>query len=169
MVSSIPHPAAVSELDLLTRPPDRTARRLPGARALPIGTERYRASEGTKGLVRVKVGSRGKRSQQWRPKHQVVWERANGRKVPAGFRVIFRDGDKRNFDPANLALRTPGEIFARAMVRFLANPPALRRVIRLNRKLERELRRQISGCRLATDGEIARDQGIRMPATGSRK
>lgn len=115
------------------------------ARALPIGTER-RASKKTKGLVLIKVGDRGRRSEQWRPKHHVVWERANGRKVPPGLRVIFRDGDRQNFEPANLELDTPREIFARAMARFLALPPALRRVIRLNRQLERELRRQMHDC-----------------------
>lgn len=152
---------------------------VPGARPLPIGTERRRASEKAKGMVSIKVGDHGKRSEQWRPKHHAVWERANGRPVPAGFCVIFKDGNKENFDPANLELNTPAEVFARSMARFRANPPALRRVIRLNRKLERELRRQMKNCSAPPDtgtairgrksSAVQLGQADRMPATCSRK
>jgi hypothetical protein len=38
----------------------------------------------------------------WRFKHWVEWERANGQPVPDGWTVFFADGDKRNFDPDNL-------------------------------------------------------------------
>lgn len=52
---------------------------------------------------------------QRKPLHWHVWEHANGRPVPTQPRhvVVFLDGNKHNFDPANLALRTRGEIAAK--------------------------------------------------------
>lgn len=38
----------------------------------------------------------------YRQKHHLVWERAHGEPVPEGHVVAFADGDKGNFDPANL-------------------------------------------------------------------
>lgn len=114
-------------------------------RALPIGTERRPASEKMKGMVMIKICAKGKQTEQWRPKQHVVWEQANGQKVPQGFRVIFKDGNKENFDPGNLELVTREELFAGAMARFLSNPPPLRQAVRLNRQLEREVRRQTDG------------------------
>jgi hypothetical protein len=141
-VSSNVDPIAGSELDLV----DDISQRMRRSRALPVGTERYFVSGKSKGTVLVKVSDQGKQSERWRPKQQVIWERATGQKVPPGCRVIFKDGDKENFDAANLELATPGEIFAHSIARFLANPPSLRKVIRLNRQLERELWRQINNC-----------------------
>lgn len=74
----------------------------------PIGTERVTKD----GYVEVKVAMRpsgGKSHDNWVPKARLVWERANGRAVPEDCMVVFLDGDKRNFDPANLALETRGE------------------------------------------------------------
>lgn len=66
-----------------------------------VGAERVNDD----GYIDVKVlGGRGNWRRNWKPKHVVVWEQANGREVPKGHIVRFRDGDKRNFDPANLAL-----------------------------------------------------------------
>lgn len=56
---------------------------------------------------------------------------------------------------------TRAEIFAGAMARFLSNPPPLRKVVRLNRQLQREARRQ-------TD-DRAEDEGTSLPARGRRK
>lgn len=75
---------------------------------LPIGSERVSKD----GLIEVKVAMRpsGRVSHDnWVPKHRLVWERANGRKVPEGSMVVFLDGDKRNFDPDNLAVETRAE------------------------------------------------------------
>jgi hypothetical protein len=40
------------------------------------------------------------------PLNHIIWENANGRPVPAKFTVIHQDGNKNNFAPANLALRS---------------------------------------------------------------
>lgn len=74
----------------------------------PIGYERVNVD----GYVEVKVrDSRisgmqskepGKFNCNYRFKHHVVWEEANGKPVPPGTRIVFADHDKRNFDPDNL-------------------------------------------------------------------
>lgn len=69
-------------------------------RRVPVGTERE-----SKGYIVVKVREDPDRpgsKDNWRPKQAVVWERANGRRLPEGCTVMFADGDRRNFDPGNL-------------------------------------------------------------------
>ena len=67
---------------------------------LPVGSEREQ-----KGYVIVKVrdlpGTQQSRD-NWRFKHIVEWERANGTSLPDGWTVLFADRDTRNFAPENL-------------------------------------------------------------------
>lgn len=70
-----------------------------GARQKPVGTER-RERDG----IMVKVAE----PSVWVPKARVVWERHFG-SIPDGALVRFKDGDRENFDPANLRLITRGE------------------------------------------------------------
>jgi hypothetical protein len=58
------------------------------------------------GYIQVRTGSR-----RWRNKHTLVWEAANG-PVPKGHKVIFADGNKRNFDLGNLVLVSHRELAA---------------------------------------------------------
>lgn len=67
----------------------------------PVGSTRM----GKDGFVMVKVREWPDVPQtkdNWRFKHHVVWEEANGRPLPDGYTVFFADGNKRNFDPDNL-------------------------------------------------------------------
>jgi hypothetical protein len=86
----------------------------------PIGTERV----GRDGYVWVKVAMRKtdpkSAHDNWVCKHRMVWEQANGRPVPDGCIVVFLDGDRTNFDPANLAIETKGEhaVIARNHIPF---------------------------------------------------
>lgn len=67
----------------------------------PVGSERV----GKDGYLMVKVREWPDvpcSKDNWRFKHHVVWEEANGRAVPEGWTVLFADRDKRNFDPDNL-------------------------------------------------------------------
>ena len=51
----------------------------------------------------VKTGKTSRKNRQnWKYKHHHIWEQQNG-KVPKGYRVVFLDGNKRNFDIDNLA------------------------------------------------------------------
>ena len=70
---------------------------------LPVGTERIIC-----GYTWVKVnniaGKRGEHNayrQNWKMKHQIIWEEAHG-PVPDGCQVIFLDGDRTNFNLDNL-------------------------------------------------------------------
>ena len=40
----------------------------------------------------------------------LLWEQRHGRPVPDGHLVLFADGDRRNFDPANLLLVSRAEL-----------------------------------------------------------
>lgn len=67
----------------------------------PVGSERM----GKDGFVMVKVRewpTVPQTKDNWRFKHHIVWEEANGRPVPEGYTVFFADKDKRNFSPDNL-------------------------------------------------------------------
>ena len=54
------------------------------------------------GYVYVQVASDLGNFRNWRPKGVLEWERANGRPLPDGQKVMFLDGDIFNFDPDNL-------------------------------------------------------------------
>lgn len=67
----------------------------------PIGYER----DTGKGYVLVKVAERPNvpgSKDNWRMKHVLAWEEANGRPLPDGCEVLFADRDHSNYDPANL-------------------------------------------------------------------
>ncbi len=66
----------------------------------PLGMERV----DDEGYVLVKVAEHctpGK-NDNWRLKHVIVWEEANGKPVPPHTMIVFADRDKHNFDPGNL-------------------------------------------------------------------
>lgn len=109
------------------------------ANRLPLGTERVHDHTNT---VWTKVSFDGTPYQQWRPKQQVVWESANNKRVPPGFCVVFRDGNKRNFDPSNLELVSRRERAAQGFAEFLSYPEPLQKLIKLNAKLAREIDRR---------------------------
>jgi hypothetical protein len=85
---------------------DYIAQRAREGRRQPIGTERLCTSYKNRGFVLLKVSNEGTQSEQWRPKHHAIWQREHGVKVPHGMRVVFRDGNKQNFEPNNLDLAT---------------------------------------------------------------
>lgn len=67
----------------------------------PVGYERVTPG----GYVEVKVAERPSRPgihDNFKLKHRLVWERANGCPVPEGCIIVFADGDRRNFEPENL-------------------------------------------------------------------
>ena len=73
----------------------------------PIGSERICSKDGYI-LIKVTEGQ----PLNYRHKHVVVWEEANG-PVPKGHVVVFKDGDKLNCDLANLELITRAELMQR--------------------------------------------------------
>lgn len=83
----------------------------------PVGFERVSKD----GYVEVKVRDSRESGPQpqvpgsfncnYRMKHHVEWERANGRPVPPSTMIVFADGDTRNFDPGNL-VAVPRDLWA---------------------------------------------------------
>ena len=72
-----------------------------GKPSRPVGSTRV----GKDGYLMVKVKEWPDVPQtrdNWRFKHHVVWEEANGQPVPDGCTVLFADRNKTNFDPDNL-------------------------------------------------------------------
>lgn len=67
---------------------------------VPIGTERITKD----GYIQIKI-QEGKLQRNWKGKHILIWEEHNG-PVPRGFKVLFGDGNMRNFDIDNLILAT---------------------------------------------------------------
>ncbi len=66
----------------------------------PIGSERINVE----GYTEVKT----KDPRTWRLKQRIVYEEYFG-KIPKGYIVTFKDGDKQNFDPDNLAAISQAE------------------------------------------------------------
>lgn len=67
----------------------------------PVGSERINVD----GYTEIKVAEPNK----WRPKHIVIWEKANG-PVPKGHALIFGDGNTQNISLNNLILITRAQL-----------------------------------------------------------
>jgi len=115
-----------------------------GKNAFAIGTE---VVDSWSDFIRVRVetgtGICGKK--RWKWKHYIEWEKHNGRPVPKGMRIIFKDGDKRNFAPENLELTTLAAVSARAFANHMSKPAEVQKAISLTKRIEREVDDQIRG------------------------
>lgn len=76
----------------------------------------------------------------WKPLHVLNWERANGRPVPEGHCLWFRDGNRMNVEPGNLELITRRENMSRNTVHNL--PKELARVVQLRGALVRQINKR---------------------------
>ncbi len=76
----------------------------------PVGSERIDSKDG---YIQIKVRQRDPYTgfpTRYRQKQVVLWERKHGKKVPKGSCIIFKDGDKRNFEDSNLVCITRNEL-----------------------------------------------------------
>lgn len=88
----------------------------------PVGSEYV----GKDGYVMVKTAmwpTRPGSKDNWRLKHKHVWEQENGREVPKGWVVMFKNRDARDFEPANLCAVPRGVM--QAMNNLAGSDPAL--------------------------------------------
>lgn len=108
-----------------------------GGRALeryqPIGTERVTRD----GVLQRKVNDDMPRQARWKAVHAIEWERHHG-PIPHGHVVRFRDGNRRNFDLANLELVSWRENMRRNSVHRYPKPIA--HVMQLRGALNRKIR-----------------------------
>ncbi|WP_375191828.1 HNH endonuclease signature motif containing protein [Marinobacter sp.] len=86
----------------------------------PIGHERVSKD----GILERKVTDTGVTKADFVPVHVLVWEAEHG-PVPEGHIVIFKDGDRRNFDPSNLECISRAENMRRNTVHRLPKEVAL--------------------------------------------
>ncbi|MNZ19111.1 hypothetical protein D3C78_361350 [compost metagenome] len=100
---------------------------------VPIGTEQIRD-----GYLWRKITDHGGRH-DWRQVHVMLWEQHHGQ-VPAGLILVFRDRNKQNIQLDNLELITRAENCRRNSIHRY--PPELKDVIRLQKKLERTIRKR---------------------------
>lgn len=75
----------------------------------------------------------------WLPLHILNWERANGRPLPAGHCLWFRDGNRLNVEASNLELITRAENMRRNTIHRLPKP--LKRAITAKGALSRRINR----------------------------
>ena len=69
----------------------------------PIGSERIDKN----GYILIKIQD-GHLNKNWVRKHRYLYEQSHG-KIPKGYKVIFADGDNRNFDLNNLIMVSNAE------------------------------------------------------------
>ena len=105
----------------------------------PVGHERV----SKEGYLLRKVTDTGVTRRDYRPVHHLVWQEA-GREIPPGHALVFRDGDKRNFDINNLELVTRAELMRRNSVHRLPKEAALayQLVGCIRRQINRRTRQQ---------------------------
>lgn len=79
----------------------------------PVGSERIDSKDGYT-LVKVEEPS------VWKLKQHVVWEQHHG-PIPDGYKIIFLDQDKSNFDINNLALVSSSELLTMNRHKLISN------------------------------------------------
>lgn len=88
---------------------------------MPIGTERLNPD----GYLDIKVRD-GQLQNNWRQKHILVWEKANG-PLPKGHAIIFGDGDRMNTNLENLILVTRRQLLEMNIYKLIKNDSELTR------------------------------------------
>lgn len=103
---------------------------------VPIGTQRVYG-----GILQVKVSDTGYTPADWQSHHKRVWEAANG-PLPKGHVVCFRDGNRSNFDLANLECVSRAELMQRNSIHTRV-PEAVRPLVRSLGQIRRRLRERL--------------------------
>lgn len=99
----------------------------------PIGDERVIQN----GFVEVKVGM----PRVWKLKHHVIYEKYHNEKIGRWDKVIFLDGNKRNFDIGNLKKISNSEQSFLANAKLLGNNPENNKTALLLAKLTSTVKR----------------------------
>lgn len=101
----------------------------------PIGAERITKD----GLLQRKVTDTGYTPRDWKAVHTLVWEETHG-KVPRGHIVVFKDGNRRNFEPPNLECITRAENMRRNT--YHRYPKEIALTIQLRGALQRQINKR---------------------------
>tara|TARA_R100000027_G_scaffold66875_1_gene63805 strand:+ start:1405 stop:2022 length:618 start_codon:yes stop_codon:yes gene_type:complete len=103
---------------------------------VPVGSERVTKDN----YLERKLHDTGKMRHDWVPVSHIEWQKHNGRSVPKGHAVIFRDGDKRNFAGPNLELISRADLMRRNSYQNLPEP--LPQIIQLRGALTAKINRR---------------------------
>lgn len=141
------HPASAHQFKKGQVPPNKGKRGInyPGSMATqfkpgaqphtwrPIGSERISKD----GYLQRKITDTGYSPRDWVAVHILIWQEHTGKTLPKGYAIIFVDGNKRNFDPDNLACITRAELMHRNSIHRYPQPLrlAIRQVATLKRKI----------------------------------
>lgn len=89
---------------------------------MPIGTE----LELSDGYIWVKIDDvdHAKKNVNWRQKHRLIYEKHHG-PIPKNHRIIFKDGNRKNFDIDNLACVSMGELSRLNMYHMISEDPEI--------------------------------------------
>lgn len=98
----------------------------------PIGAERIT----DEGYRQVKISDEGRSDLRWKSLHIIEWEAHHG-PVPAGTAVVFKNGNKQDYQIGNLELITRAELMRRNTIHRY--PRELKFTIKVLRKLEKQL------------------------------
>ncbi len=79
------------------------------------------------------------RQRRWRGVHLIIWEEANGR-IPSGYAVCFKSGDKRDIRLDNLELVKRADLIQRNSIHNL--PPELKQTVQLLGRVNRQIRKR---------------------------
>ena len=104
----------------------------------PIGYEHI-ASDG---YLQRKVSDTGSKRRDYVAVHRLIWTQHYG-PVPEGHHIVFRDGDRTNFDIDNLECISQAESMRRNSVHNL--PAELVELVRLRGALNRQINKQVKG------------------------
>ncbi|WP_237673791.1 HNH endonuclease signature motif containing protein [Vreelandella profundi] len=102
----------------------------------PLGTERVTKD----GYLERKLHDTGNMRHDWVPVSHIEWEKHNGRPVPKGHAVVFRDEDSRNFACENLELISRADLMRRNS--YLHLPPELAQIVQLRGALTAKINRR---------------------------
>lgn len=123
-----PHPARGRTLETMFQPGHRPHT------WMPIGSDRT----SKEGYLQRKTADTGCTRRDYALIHHLVW-RMHGHHIPAGHALVFRDGNKRNFDIHNLELVTRAELMRRNSVH--RHGPDIARAYQLVGALNRKINR----------------------------
>jgi HNH endonuclease len=101
----------------------------------PVGTLRISAD----GYLQRKVNDDHPIHKRWRAEHVLIWEAAHG-PLEKGMAVVFRDGNKQNFDLANLECISRGDLMRRNSMQ--RHGPEVAALTQLRGVLKRQINRR---------------------------
>lgn len=105
------------------------------ANALPVGSERITKD----GYIEVRTDCPGYR--KWKLKHRIIWEQVNG-KIPNGYNVQFKDGNRKNCDINNLYLISRKEQLQTQNSMYCKYPVEIQLAIKARGALSRQIRKK---------------------------